>query len=96
METDPADAAEFRMMVELEDRNLMLSAFHSPLAELLAWDASTGAFIAANETAQSTLGFSLRQLIKMNVADLMPSVSTARLRRFFEHVKRRPTAELTF
>lgn len=96
METDPAEAAQFRMMVEIEDRNLLLSVFHSSVSEFIAWDASSGVLFAANHTAQSALGYSLRQLIKMKINDLVPSLSAARLRRFLATVRCRPSSQMIF
>ncbi len=96
MQTDPTEAADFRMMVELEERRIALSTFQTPLLEIIAWDATTGAVVAANEAAQNGLGLQLRQLIKMNIGVLFDGLVGPRFDKFLNAVKRRKSQAAAF
>lgn len=96
METDPAEAANFRMMVDIEDRQIALPVFQSPLLDVLAWDAKSGVIVAANSRVQKSTGRSLRQLIKMKVYDLLPKDGATRLYRLLVAVRRRLSRQAVF
>ncbi|MEN8895166.1 MAG: hypothetical protein ABF248_03640 [Yoonia sp.] len=96
METDPAEAANFRMMVDIEDRQIALPVFQSPLLDVLAWDAKSGVIVAANSRVQKSTGSSLRQLIKMKVYDLLPKDGATRLYRLLVAVRRRLSRQAVF
>jgi hypothetical protein len=87
METDPQDGATFRMMVELEDRGLLLSSFETPLIETLAWDAATGKLVAANGLARTAYGLTMREISKAVIGDVVPGIDRARLARFQQRIQ---------
>lgn len=87
METDPQDAATFRMMVELEDRGLLLSSFETPLIETLAWDAATGKLVAANGLVRTAYGLTMREISKAVIGDVVPGIDRARLARFQQRIQ---------
>lgn len=96
METDPNEAANFRMMVEMMDRNLLQSIFDIPLVEVFAWDPKTSKIVAVNQTALVSNGLSLRRCMQQTIFDILPQVSRARLQRFIRKVRARPSGEMTF
>ncbi len=96
METDPNQAANFRMMVEMLDRNILQSTFDMPMAEVIGWDAISGNIVAMNSVALTTRKLTLRQGMRCTISDLIPELSVARLARFIDTVRRRPTGEVIF
>ena len=96
METDPTEAAEFRMMVELEERGLFHTAFHTPVVAIFAWDAVSGQFVAANAAAQTASGYSLRQLSKRHISDMVGPLPPKRLHRIVARLKRRRDQTVVF
>lgn len=95
METDPREAAHFRMMVDLEERSLSLAAFQNPMVKIVAWDAVSGSIIAANDHAQQVWGHDIRNLRKMSIKDLVPDIPPPRLFRFLTAVKQRTKPQVT-
>lgn len=96
METDPQDAATFRMMVKLEDRGLLLSSFETPLIETLAWDAATGKLVAANGLARTAYGLTMREISKAVIGDVVPGIDRARLARFQQRMQAHGDKPLIF
>ncbi len=96
METDPNETASFRMMVELEDRDLLQASFQTPLIETLAWDATTGKLVAANDAALAAIGLSLRELPRTEIATVLHGLSAPRINGFLARVKSRKNSCLTF
>ena len=95
METDPREAAHFRMMVDLEERSLSLAAFQNPMVKIVAWDAVSGSIIAANDHAQQVWGHDIRNLRKMSIKDLVPNIPPPRLFRFLNAVKQRTKPQVS-
>lgn len=96
METDPNEAAHFRMMLELGERDVLHSTFDMLNVDVLAWDAATGNVVFANTSARAKIGASLREVCRKNIYSVLPDLSPTRLKRFLVAVSHRAQPELTF
>ncbi len=96
METDPNEAAHFRMMLELGERDVLHSTLDMLKVDVLAWDAATGNVVFANTSARAKIGATLRQVCRKNIYSVFPDLSPIRLKRFLVAVSHRAQPELTF
>lgn len=94
METDPNEAAHFRMLFALSDRNVLLSTFNMLNMDVVAWDATTGRIICANASAQQSLSLAPRDIDRKYIHDVIATVPKRRLDRFFSAVKQRAFPEV--
>ena len=96
METDPKESANFRMMTEMMNRNILQFAFDVPMVEILAWDATTLKIVAMNAQALAISGQSQRQAIQKTITDIFGGVSPDRMARFINKLRVRQGQEDSF
>ena len=96
METDPTEAAHFRMMLELSDRDVLQSTFDMLNVDVVAWDARSGYVVCANATARKAMALALRDVGRRSIYDLVPDLPKPRIGRFLKALQRRPKLEVTF
>lgn len=96
METDPKESANFRMMTEMMNRNILQFAFDVPMVEILAWDATTLKIVAMNAQALAISGQSQRQAIQKTITDIFGGVSPDRMARFINKLRVRQGQEVSF
>lgn len=96
METDPNEAANFRMMLEMLDRNILQSTFDVPMVEVIAWDPKSSLIVAMNKTALGTNDITLRQAMQRSIFDLLPQIPQNRMARLLLKVRQRTKTEITF
>ncbi len=94
METDPNEAAHFRMMLELSDRNVLMSTFDMLHVDVFAWDAASGQIVCANLPARKSMALNARDIGRKCVFDLVPSMKRKRVEQFLTAVSRRAVPEV--
>ena len=96
METDPNQAASFRMMVEMTERNILRSAFDMPIVEVYAWDAATFKIVVMNDLALDAARMTARQSLQMHAHDLLDGLTQERLARMTTRLRLRHPRAFTF
>tara|TARA_R110002051_G_scaffold45702_4_gene92207 strand:- start:1024 stop:3171 length:2148 start_codon:yes stop_codon:yes gene_type:complete len=96
METDPNEAAHFRMTLELSDRGVLQSTFDMLNVDVVAWDAQSNIIVCANASAREAIKLTMRDVGRRTVYDLLPDLPKPRVERILKALRRRPKQEVAF